>query len=150
MNEPDQGRSLTLAEAIIPIASLIILVGLSFYLFGDEGASGPNQVALVVATMIAVFVAWRRGFTLDELRDAAVASVGSGMGAVRAVSQPRHPDRNRPDRGAGMSERQFRRRRFQGRVGVYPDEGGGAVHRRGPGTRRHPLGFLSPAARNRS
>jgi NhaC family Na+:H+ antiporter len=27
-------------------------------------------------------VAWRRGFTLDELRDAAVASVSSGIGAI--------------------------------------------------------------------
>jgi Na+:H+ antiporter, NhaC family len=82
MNEPNQDRSLSLIEAIIPIASLIVLVATSFYLFGDKGAGGPNQVALVVATMIAVLVAWRRGFTLDELREAAIASVSSGMGAV--------------------------------------------------------------------
>jgi citrate lyase beta subunit len=36
-----------MAEAAIPIVALIVLVGLSFYLFGDEGAKGPNQVALV-------------------------------------------------------------------------------------------------------
>ena len=41
-----------------------------------------DQVALVVATMVAVFVAWRRGHTLDSLREAAVASVGSGLGAI--------------------------------------------------------------------
>jgi NhaC family Na+:H+ antiporter len=59
-----------------------VLVALSYYLFGDAGAGGPNQVALVVATMIAVFIAWRRGHTLESLRDAAVASVGSGIGAI--------------------------------------------------------------------
>jgi NhaC family Na+:H+ antiporter len=32
--------------------------------------------------MIAVFIAWRRGHSLDSLREAAVASVGSGMGAI--------------------------------------------------------------------
>jgi hypothetical protein len=44
----------TFGEAVIPIASLIVSVGLSFHLFGDAGARGPNQVALVVATMIAL------------------------------------------------------------------------------------------------
>ena len=46
------------------MASLVILVGLSYFLFGDGGASGPSQVALTVATMIAVLVAWRRGHSL--------------------------------------------------------------------------------------
>ena len=75
-------QPLTLTEALIPIASLIILVAISYYLFGDAGAFGPNQVALVVATMVAVLIAWRRGHTLEALREAAVASVGSGIGAI--------------------------------------------------------------------
>jgi len=79
---PDTPQPLTLGEAVVPVASLIVLVGLSYYLFGDAGAAGPNQVALTVSTMIAVFVAWRRGHTLDSLREAAVASVGSGIGAI--------------------------------------------------------------------
>ena len=82
MTKPDQPQPLTFLEALIPIVSLIVLVALSFYLFGDAGAAGPNQVALVVATMIAVFIGWRRGHTLDSLREAAVASVGSGIGAI--------------------------------------------------------------------
>jgi len=56
MATADTPQPLTLFEAIIPIASLIVLVALSYYLFGDAGALGPNQVALVLATMIAVFV----------------------------------------------------------------------------------------------
>src|SRR5262245_59472337 len=72
----------TLIEAIIPIASLIVLIGMGYYLFGADGASGPNQIALVFATMIAVFIGWRRGHTLDALREAAVASVASGLGAI--------------------------------------------------------------------
>jgi Na+:H+ antiporter, NhaC family len=82
MARPDAPQPLTLFEAVVPVAGLILLVGLSYYLFGDAGALGPNQVALAVATMIAVFIAWRRGHTLDSLREAAVASVGSGIGAV--------------------------------------------------------------------
>ena len=61
MTTPEEPQPLTLIEAVIPVASLIVLVGLSFYLFGDAGAAGPNQVALVFATMIAAFIACRRG-----------------------------------------------------------------------------------------
>ena len=81
---PDQATRppLSLIEAIISVASLIVLVGLSYYLFKDGGMNGPNQVGMVVATMITVFLGWRRGHTLQELSDAAVASVSSGIGAI--------------------------------------------------------------------
>ena len=69
--QPDEPQPLTLTEAIIPVASLILLVALSYFLFGDAGAVGPNQVALVVATMIAVFIGWRRGHSLESLGEAA-------------------------------------------------------------------------------
>lgn len=82
MTKTDRPQPLTLIEAIIPIASLIVLVAASYTLFGDAGAAGPNQVALVVATMIAVLVGWRRGHTLESLGEAAVASVSSGIGAI--------------------------------------------------------------------
>ena len=82
MTRPAEPQPLTLTEAIVPIACLILLVSLSFYLFGDAGALGPNQVALVVAAMIAVYVGWRRGHSLESVREAAVASVGSGISAV--------------------------------------------------------------------
>ncbi|HEY8368306.1 MAG TPA: Na+/H+ antiporter NhaC family protein, partial [Thermodesulfobacteriota bacterium] len=82
MARPDHPQPLTLLEAIIPIAGLILLVGASYMLFGDQGMAGPNQVALTVATMIAVVVGRRRGHTLDSLREAATASVGSGLGAI--------------------------------------------------------------------
>lgn len=80
--EPDKRPPLSLLTAAIPVASLILLVGLSYYLFKDGGIDGPNQVAMVMATMIAVFIGWRRGHTLHELNDAAVASVGAGLGAI--------------------------------------------------------------------
>jgi Na+:H+ antiporter, NhaC family len=79
---PAATRPLTMTEAAIPIVSLIVLVGLSFYLFGDAGAKGPNQVALVLAAMIGLAIGRRAGFTLEQLREAAIASVGTGVGAI--------------------------------------------------------------------
>ena len=75
MKTPDPPQPLSLAEAIVPVASLILLVALSYFLFGDAGAAGPNQVALVVATMIALFIGRRRGHTLQSLGEAATATV---------------------------------------------------------------------------
>lgn len=71
-----------MTEAAIPIVALILLVGLSYFLFGDAGAKGPNQVALVLAAMIALVIGRRAGYTLEQLRDAAIASVGTGVGAI--------------------------------------------------------------------
>ena len=78
----EAARPLSLAEAAIPIFALIVLVGLSYFLFGDEGAKGPNQVALVMAALMALIIGRRAGHTLDELREAAIASVGTGVSAI--------------------------------------------------------------------
>ena len=80
--EAEQTRPPTLIEAIVPIAALMLLVAVSYYLFGDMSISGPTQVALVLAAMIGVLVGRRCGHTLEELNAAAVASVSSGIGAI--------------------------------------------------------------------
>ncbi len=82
MSRPKKPEPLSLGEALFAVASLVGLVALSYVLFGDAGAGGPSQVALTVATMIVVFMGWRRGHSLDSLREAAVASVSSGIGAI--------------------------------------------------------------------
>ena len=82
MKRPDQPQPLTLTEAIIPVGSLIALVALSYFLFGDAGALGPNQVALMVAAMLALFIGWRRGHSLESLGKAATESVATGIGAI--------------------------------------------------------------------
>jgi NhaC family Na+:H+ antiporter len=81
-DKPAGIRPLTMTEAAIPIVALIVLVGLSFYLFGDAGAKGPNQVALVLAAMIALVIGRRAGYTSEQLREAAIASVGTGVSAI--------------------------------------------------------------------
>ena len=50
---PTRHRPVTFAEALVPVVALILLVALSYFLFGDAGAKGPNQIALVLAGMVA-------------------------------------------------------------------------------------------------
>jgi NhaC family Na+:H+ antiporter len=71
-----------MVEAVIPVAALILLVALAYFLFGDGSALGPNQLALTVASMIALFIGWRRGHSLESLGKAASDSVATGIGAV--------------------------------------------------------------------
>jgi len=82
MSRPEAPERLSMTEALIPVGSLIVLVAMSYFLFGDAGAGGPNQVALVVATMIATFIGWRRGHSLESLGKAASDSVSTGIGAI--------------------------------------------------------------------
>ena len=79
---PDTPRPLGLAAALVPVAALVLLLGLSFFLFRDAAAAGPNQVALVFCAIIAALVAWRHGHSVEALRDAAVASVTTGLSAI--------------------------------------------------------------------
>ena len=66
----------------VTVAVLILLLGLSFLLFGDAAATGPNQIALVVAALVALYVGWRCGHSIESLRDAAIASVNTGIAAI--------------------------------------------------------------------
>ena len=71
-----------LVAALIPVATLVGLLGLSYVLFGDAAAAGPNQIALIFCSIVAVLVAWRRGHSVSDLRDAAMASVSTGLTAI--------------------------------------------------------------------
>lgn len=79
---PRDPTRLSLAAALVPVTALVGLLGLSFFLFGDGAAAGPNQVALVFCAIVAIWVAQRHGHSMDELRDAAIASVTTGLPAI--------------------------------------------------------------------
>lgn len=79
---PNRPEPIGLMAALVPVAALVGLLGLSFFLFGEAAAGGANQVALVFCSIVAVYVGWRHGYSVAELRDAAVASVNTGLTAI--------------------------------------------------------------------
>src|SRR5688572_2774296 len=76
------GRPPSLLDAVIPVVGLIVSIGLTIYLFGTDATGGPLQVALMVSAVIAGLVAFKNGFSVGVVRDAAVGGISSGMSAL--------------------------------------------------------------------
>ena len=75
-------KSPTLLHAFIPIGSLVVMLALSVYLFGDSSSSGPNQIVLTLAAAIAAIVGVRLGYHWGELQRAIIAGISTAMIAI--------------------------------------------------------------------
>ena len=79
MHEP---RETTLADALIPIVSLILMLSLSVYLFGDDSSGGANQIVLTTGAAIAAIIAIRQGRRWEDILHAIVHGISTAMGAI--------------------------------------------------------------------
>lgn len=69
-------------DAAVPCFALIVLLALSYLLFGDTAAQGPNQVALAFAALIAAGIAYKNGMPWSGIRDAVVQGIATGLPAI--------------------------------------------------------------------
>lgn len=76
------GRRPSIVQALIPILVLVALLAMAYYLYGDEAAGGPNQIALLFSAMVATWVGRANGWSFDAMGKAATQSVTTGIGAV--------------------------------------------------------------------
>jgi Na+:H+ antiporter, NhaC family len=72
----------SLIDALIPVGGLIILLALSYYLFGENASQGPNQIALLFAASLASAIAVKNGMSWADIRKAIVDGVSSGLVAI--------------------------------------------------------------------
>jgi NhaC family Na+:H+ antiporter len=75
-------RPPSLFDAVLPVAVLIGLIALTIILFGIDATNGPLQVALLVSAAFASLIAFKNGYTVAEVADAAVGGVTSALGAI--------------------------------------------------------------------
>ena len=61
---------------------LIGLLALTISLFGIDATNGPLQVALLVSAAFASLIAFKNGYTVAGVADAAVGGVTSAVGAI--------------------------------------------------------------------
>ena len=69
-------------DALLPIVVLIALLALTIALFGIDATNGPLQVALLLSAAFASLIAFKNGYTVAGVADAAVGGVTSAVGAI--------------------------------------------------------------------
>jgi Na+:H+ antiporter, NhaC family len=69
-------------DAALPLIVLIMLLSASVYLFGSDSSYGPNQIALFVATAVAVIVGLKNGYRWQVMEQAMVNGISLSLGAV--------------------------------------------------------------------
>ncbi len=74
-------REANLFEAIIPIIFLIIVLTLNVIFF-DDTLGGPNQIALILAAVVAGIISNRLGYQWETVRAKVVSTIGSAMPSI--------------------------------------------------------------------
>lgn len=69
-------------DALIPVISLVIMLSASVYFFGDNSAGGPNQIALLLASGIAIIIGLKNKHTWAEIEKAMINGISISMGAI--------------------------------------------------------------------
>src|SRR6478672_3747881 len=77
-----QPRAPTMLDALLPILVLIALLALTIVYFGIDATNGPLQVALLLSAAFASLMAFKNGYTVAGVADAAVGGVTSAVGAI--------------------------------------------------------------------
>ncbi|HSK98177.1 MAG TPA: Na+/H+ antiporter NhaC family protein [Euzebyales bacterium] len=75
-------RAPSLVDALAPIVVLIALLALTIVFFGIDATNGPLQVALFLSAAFASLIAFKNGYTVAGVADAAVGGVSTAVGAI--------------------------------------------------------------------
>lgn len=75
-------RPPSLADAVMPLLTLIVLLSLSVYLYGSDSSYGPNQMALFIAAGIAVLIGLKNGFQWEDMEQAMIRGIALSLGAM--------------------------------------------------------------------
>ncbi|MFL1906987.1 Na+/H+ antiporter NhaC [Plesiomonas shigelloides] len=81
-NQKSTVKAPSYADALIPVFTLIILVGASVSLFGLNAVQGPLQVAIIVSTMITALIILKNGYTWDDVAESSRKGISSVSGAI--------------------------------------------------------------------
>lgn len=72
----------TLNQALIPVFLLVVLLGSSVYLFGTDSSTGPNQIALILCTAVAIVIGIRNGHKWKDLEVGISRGISVSMGSI--------------------------------------------------------------------
>lgn len=68
--------------ALIPIAVLVLLLGMNVWIYGEDATYGPNQIALLIAAAVATVIGFRLNYSWEKLEKGVVKSIKSAIPAI--------------------------------------------------------------------
>ena len=75
-------RAPSTLQALTPLTLLILMLGSSVLLFGDDSSYGPNQIALLMAAAIGSLIALRNGYAWEQIQAGITGGIAIALGAV--------------------------------------------------------------------
>lgn len=82
MSDPQSLRQPSMLDSLIPIVVLICLLIAAVTFFGDGSSSGPNQIALLLATGVAAVIGLKNGHKWHAMEKAIIHGISISLGAV--------------------------------------------------------------------
>jgi len=82
MSDPQSFRQPSMLDSLIPIIVLICLLIAGVTFFGDSSSSGPNQIALLLATGVAAMIGLKNGHKWHAMEKAIIHGISISLGAV--------------------------------------------------------------------
>ncbi|RUO36480.1 Na+/H+ antiporter NhaC [Aliidiomarina sanyensis] len=72
-------------QALIPLLALIVMLGSSVFLFGEDSSYGPNQIALFIAAAIATTIAFYNGYKWADIEAGITQGISVALGAILII-----------------------------------------------------------------
>ncbi|CAM3010711.1 Na+/H+ antiporter NhaC [Flavobacterium frigoris] len=77
-----RNKELSIGEALIPVAALIVMLGFNVYVYGDEALSGSNQFVLLLGAAVAAIVGFFNKVTYQKMMEEVAENIKSTVGAI--------------------------------------------------------------------
>ncbi|MEL0225400.1 MAG: Na+/H+ antiporter NhaC [Flavobacteriaceae bacterium] len=74
--------SISLGQALLPVAILVLLLAFNVFVFGDDALGGSNQFILLIGAAVAAIVGFRNKVSYEVMLEAVGANLKSTTGAI--------------------------------------------------------------------
>ncbi len=75
-------RPPSMLDAILPMVVLIVMIAMTIALFGIAATDGPLQVALFLSAAFASLIAFKNGYSVVSVAEAAIGGISNALGAI--------------------------------------------------------------------
>ena len=80
--DTDEIDRIPLWYAIVPVVVLVALLAINVVFYKDDATYGPNQIALIVAAMVAGLFGWAMKVPFEKMLGGINTSIGSALNAI--------------------------------------------------------------------